>query len=84
LFEIPVYTKFGKNANHFYLAATYFARARNDSQYSVALVFKFRRMKLDRDDGETVYLEFFASVDPLRNRYQVTQQVKMVHRYMSR
>lgn len=39
------------------------------------------RMKLTRDengsDGETVYLEFFDSVDPLRNRYQVTQQVKM-------
>jgi type I restriction enzyme R subunit len=35
------------------------------------------RMKLEKDDGDTVYLEFFDSVDPLRNRFQVTQQVKM-------
>ncbi|MDA8958573.1 type I restriction endonuclease subunit R [Akkermansiaceae bacterium] len=42
------------------------------------------RMKLDRDDGETVYLEFFDSVDPLRNRYQVTQQVKMEGSYKNR
>ncbi|MDB4675596.1 HsdR family type I site-specific deoxyribonuclease [Akkermansiaceae bacterium] len=42
------------------------------------------RMKLDRDEGETVYLEFFDSVDPLRNRYQVTQQVKMEGSYKNR
>ena len=35
------------------------------------------RMKLDREDGKTVYLEFFDSVNPLRNLYQVTQQVAM-------
>ncbi len=35
------------------------------------------RMKLDREDGQTVYLEFFDSVNPLRNLYQVTQQVAM-------
>jgi len=35
------------------------------------------RMKLNKEDGDTVYLEFFNSADPLRNRYQVTQQVKM-------
>ena len=35
------------------------------------------RMKLTRDDGKTVYLEFFDSTDPLRNRWQVTQQVAM-------
>ena len=42
------------------------------------------RMNLTQDDGDTVYLEFFDTTDPLRNRYQVTQQVKMVHRYMGR
>ena len=35
------------------------------------------RMKLTKEDGNTVYLEFFDSVNPLRNRYQVTQQVAM-------
>jgi len=35
------------------------------------------RMKLTKEDGETVYLEFFDSSDPLRNRWQVTQQVAM-------
>ena len=33
-------------------------------------------MKLDKEDGTTVYLHFDSN-DPLRNRYQVTQQVKM-------
>ncbi|MDB4537418.1 type I restriction endonuclease subunit R [Akkermansiaceae bacterium] len=35
------------------------------------------RMKLTKDDGDVVYLEFFDSTDPLRNRWQVTQQVAM-------
>jgi len=35
------------------------------------------RMNLTKEDGTTVYLEFFDSTDPLRNHYQVTQQVKM-------
>lgn len=35
------------------------------------------RMKLDKEDGTTVYLSFLDPVDPLRNRYQVTQQVAM-------
>lgn len=35
------------------------------------------RMKLDREDGTTVYLEFFDSANPLRNLYQVTRQVAM-------
>ena len=35
------------------------------------------RMKLTKEDGETVYLEFFDSSHPLRNRWQVTQQVAM-------
>ena len=42
------------------------------------------RMKLDKEDGETVYLEFFDSADPLRNRYQVTQQGKMEGSYKNR
>ena len=33
------------------------------------------RMKLEKEDGETVYLEFFDSANPLRNVWQVTQQV---------
>jgi type I restriction enzyme R subunit len=35
------------------------------------------RMKLEKEDGQTVYLEFFDSLNPLRNRWQVTQQVAM-------
>lgn len=42
------------------------------------------RMKLTKDDGETVYLAFFDSVDSLRNRFQVTQQVKMEGSYKNR
>jgi type I restriction enzyme R subunit len=39
------------------------------------------RMLLTKEDGNTVYLEFFDSTQPLRNRYQVTQQVKMEGSY---
>lgn len=42
------------------------------------------RMKLTKEDGDTVYLEFFDSGDPLRNRYQVTQQVTMEGSYQNR
>jgi type I restriction enzyme R subunit len=42
------------------------------------------RMKLTKDDGDTVYLEFLDSVNPLRNRYQVTQQVKLEGSYKTR
>ena len=42
------------------------------------------RMKLSKDDGTTGYLEFFDSVDPLRNRYQVTQQVTVEGSYKNR
>lgn len=42
------------------------------------------RMKLTKEDGETVYLEFFDSTRPLRNRYQVTQQVTMDGTYKNR
>lgn len=42
------------------------------------------RMKLDKEDGSTVYLEFFDSANPLRNRYQVTQQVAIEGTYKNR
>lgn len=42
------------------------------------------RMKLTKEDGDTVYLEFFDSGKPLRNRYQVTQQVTMQGSYKNR
>jgi type I restriction enzyme, R subunit len=42
------------------------------------------RMKLTKDDGDTVYLEFFDSANPLRNRFQVTQQVTMEGSYKNR
>jgi type I restriction enzyme, R subunit len=42
------------------------------------------RMKLEKEDGNTVYMEFFDSVEPLRNRFQVTQQVSMEGTYKNR
>ena len=42
------------------------------------------RMKLTKEDGQTVYLEFFNSVNPLRNCYQVTQQVSIKGSYKNR
>jgi len=42
------------------------------------------RMKLDRDDGSATWLEFFDSDNPLRNRYQVTQQVTIEGSYRNR
>jgi type I restriction enzyme, R subunit len=42
------------------------------------------RMKLDKEDGETTYLDFFDSENALRNSYQVTQQVKMEGSYKNR
>ena len=42
------------------------------------------RMKLERADGTTVYLEFFDEVTPLRNRYQVTRQVEVEGVYKNR
>jgi type I restriction enzyme R subunit len=42
------------------------------------------RMKLTKEDGDTVYLEFFDSANPLRNRYQVTQQVAIEGSYKNR
>jgi type I restriction enzyme R subunit len=42
------------------------------------------RMKLEREDGQTVYLEFFDTANPLRNLYQVTQQVAVEGSYKNR
>ena len=42
------------------------------------------RMMLEKEDGNTVYLEFFDSSNPLCNRYQVTQQVEMEGSYKNR
>ena len=42
------------------------------------------RMMLTKDNDDTVYLEFFDSDQPLRNRYQVTQQVTMEGTYKNR
>ena len=42
------------------------------------------RMKLDKEDGDTTYLDFFDSENALRNSYQVTQQVKMEGSYKNR
>ena len=42
------------------------------------------RMKLTKEDGTTIYLEFFDSANPLRNRYQVTQQVAIEGSYKNR
>jgi type I restriction enzyme, R subunit len=42
------------------------------------------RMKLEKEDGTTVYLSFFDSWNPQRNHYQVTQQVKMEGTYQNR
>ena len=42
------------------------------------------RMKLEKENGRTVYLEFLDSVNPLRNRYQVTQQVVVEGSYKNR
>ena len=42
------------------------------------------RMKLNRGDGTTTYLEFFDSTNPQRNRWQVTQQVSVEGQYQNR
>ena len=42
------------------------------------------RMKLEKEDGTTTYLSFFDPWNPQRNRYQVTQQVKMEGIYQNR
>ncbi|MFD2256133.1 type I restriction endonuclease subunit R [Luteolibacter algae] len=42
------------------------------------------RMKLEREDGQVVYLDFFDSTHAGRNRWQVTQQVEMEGSYKNR
>jgi type I restriction enzyme, R subunit len=66
--------EFGKVMNHLTKQSGVFAKAK---------VLR-DRMKLDREDGSTTYLEFFDSLDPLRNRYQVTQQVAIEGSYKNR
>lgn len=67
-------TEFGKVVNHLTRKAGVFNKAHALRD----------RMKLDRDDGSTVWLEFFDSDAPLRNRYQVTQQVSIAGKYKTR
>ena len=59
--------EFAKVLNHLHRKAGVFEKAKTLRD----------RMKLDREDGQTVYLEFFDSANPLRNLYQVTRQVTM-------
>jgi type I restriction enzyme R subunit len=57
--------EFGKVLNHLNRAAGVFAKAKTLRD----------RMQLKRDDGSTVWIGFFDCANPLKNRYQVTQQV---------
>ena len=57
--------EFSKVLNHLNRAAGVFAKAKMLRD----------RMQLKRDDGSTVWISFFDSANPLKNRYQVTQQV---------
>lgn len=66
--------EFAKVLNHLNKSAGVFAKAK----------LLRDRMKLERDDGQTAYLEFFDSVNPLRNRFQVTQQVTIEGSYANR
>ena len=66
--------EFSKVLNHLNRKASVFEKAKTLRD----------RMKLDREDGQTVYLEFFDSVNPLQNLYQVTQQVAIEGSYENR
>ncbi|MBE2283972.1 MAG: type I restriction endonuclease subunit R [Prosthecobacter sp.] len=57
--------EFSKVLNHLNRAAGVFAKAKTLRD----------RMQLKRDDGSTVWISFFEGANPLKNRYQVTQQV---------
>jgi type I restriction enzyme R subunit len=57
--------EFSKVLNHLNRAAGVFAKAKTLRD----------RMQLKRDDGTTVWIGFFDCANPLKNRYQVTQQV---------
>jgi type I restriction enzyme R subunit len=67
--------------NSLTLTAVEFAKVLNHLNRKAGVFEKAKtlrdRMKLDREDGQTVYLEFFDSVNPLRNLFQVTRQVTM-------
>lgn len=66
--------EFNKVLNHLGKSAGVFAKAK----------ILRDRMKLEKEDGQTVYVEFFDSVNPSRNRYQVTQQVAIEGSYKNR
>jgi type I restriction enzyme R subunit len=66
--------EFGKVLNHLNRAAGVFAKAKTLRD----------RMKLDRDDGSTVWIRFFDSANAGNNRYQVTQQVAMEGTFKTR
>lgn len=66
--------EFGKVVNHLTRKAGVFNKAHTLRD----------RMKLDRDDGTTVWLEFFDSNNPLRNQFQVTNQVSIEGKYKTR
>jgi type I restriction enzyme R subunit len=74
--------------NNLTLTADEFTRVLNHLTKSSGVFEKAKilrdRMKLTKDDGQTVYLEFFDSANPLRNRYQVTQQVAIEGSYKNR
>jgi type I restriction enzyme R subunit len=66
--------EFGKIVNHLTRAAGVFAKAKTLRD----------RMQLKRDDGSTVWIRFFDSANPLKNRYQVTQQVTVEGSFKNR
>lgn len=66
--------EFTKVLNHLTRSSGVFAKAKTLRN----------RMKLERDSGQTIYLEFFDSVNPLRNQYQVTRQVTIEGTYRNR
>ncbi len=67
-------TEFGKVLNHLTRAAGVFAKAKTLRD----------RMQLKRDDESTVWISFFDSANPLKNRYQVTQQVSVEGTFKNR
>lgn len=67
-------SEFNKVLNHLGKSSVFFAKAK----------LLRDRMKLEKEDGQTVYVEFFDSVNPSRNCYQVTQQVTIEGSYKNR
>lgn len=70
------------------LTAGEFAQVMNHLTKSAGVFDKAKllrdRMKLNREDGTTAYLDFFDSTNPLRNHWQVTQQVSVEGKYQNR